>query len=31
VIEAGDGVVLVSRDGHAHVVASLLGAPLSTI
>jgi voltage-gated potassium channel len=31
VIRAGDGVVLVSRDGHAHVVASLLGAPLSTI
>jgi voltage-gated potassium channel len=31
VIEAGDGLVLVSRDGHAHVVASLLGAPLSTI
>ena len=31
VIGAGDGVVLVSRDGHAHVVASLLGAPLSTI
>jgi voltage-gated potassium channel len=31
VILAGDGVVLVSRDGHAHVVATLLGAPLSTI
>jgi voltage-gated potassium channel len=31
VIEAGDGVVLVSRDGHAHVVASLFGGPLSTI
>jgi voltage-gated potassium channel len=31
VIKAGDGVVLVSRDGHAQMVASLLGAPLSTI
>ena len=31
VIQAGDGVVLVSRDGHAHVVASVFGAPLSTI
>jgi voltage-gated potassium channel len=31
VIEAGDGVVLVSRDGHAHVIASLFGTPLSTI
>jgi hypothetical protein len=28
---AGDGVLLVSRDGNAQVVASLLGAPLSTI
>jgi voltage-gated potassium channel Kch len=31
VIAAGDGVVLISRDGHAHVVASLFGTPLSTI
>jgi voltage-gated potassium channel Kch len=31
VILAGDGVLLVSRDGHAQDVASLLGAPLSTI
>jgi voltage-gated potassium channel len=31
VIQAGDGVVLISRDGHAHVVASLFGTPLSTI
>ena len=30
-IMAGDGLVLVSRDGHAQTVASLLGAPLSTI
>ncbi len=31
VVMAGDGVLLVSRDGNAQVVASLLGAPLSTI
>jgi voltage-gated potassium channel len=31
VIEAGDGVVLVSRDGVAQIVASLFGAPHSPI
>lgn len=31
VLQAGDGVVLVSREGHAQVIASLFGAPLSTI
>jgi Trk K+ transport system NAD-binding subunit len=30
-IEAGDGVVLVSRDGHADVVALLFGTPPRTI
>ncbi|MBW4022683.1 MAG: potassium channel protein [Proteobacteria bacterium] len=31
VVMAGDGVVLVSRDGHAQQVAQLFGTPLSTI
>ncbi len=29
--QAGDGVLLVSREGHAQEIASLFGTPLSTI
>jgi voltage-gated potassium channel Kch len=31
VLQAGDGLVLVTRDGHAQVIASLFGTALSTI
>lgn len=31
VLQVGDGVVLVGRDGHAHAVAAIFGAPHSTI